>query len=99
MENVIIGSLITVTVNLTTQNPNLAATGVIVLQDNGSTIATQPLAPLLLMGNNVSGTVFTLQSSVLGLGLHNLIVYYAGDINFPATSFTSSNLDKNIIPA
>jgi hypothetical protein len=96
--NILIGNPITVTVHITAPSgPALLATGVAVLQDNGITIGTQEIIPLPLVGPNVSGTVFTLDSTTLGIGLHDLVVYYAGDGNFPATSFTSSELQKNIV--
>lgn len=98
MVDILIGNPITVTVNLATPSvPILLATGIVVLQDNGVTIGTQAIVPLPSIGPNVSGTVFMLDSTVLGVGMHELIVYYAGDSNFPATSFTSSDLQKNIV--
>lgn len=99
MVYVLIGTPITITVNISTPgtNPVIVATGIVVLQDNGITVGTQELVALPLVGDNVSGTVFTLDSELLGLGTHNFIVYYAGDANFPATSFTSTELDKTIV--
>lgn len=89
MSVIIIGNPITITAHIISFNPNIMPSGVVVLKHNGKTIGVERI---------VSGSVsFILQSSVLGIGIHNFITYYAGDDNFSASS--SAVITKNIVAA
>ncbi len=85
---IVIGEPIVVNVHIFSSRLNVYATGAIILKDNNKTIATKYL-------NSLGSITFSLKSDELGIGIHELIVYYAGDKNFAAS--ISDVMIRNIV--
>jgi hypothetical protein len=88
MMNVALGEPIIIRTAVLEPGSLLVPTGTVILRNGKNTIA---IARLDDMGN----VVFTISSNILGVGIHEVVVFYAGDRNCAPTS--SNILEVNVL--
>jgi hypothetical protein len=75
---IVLGDPVIITVYVISTNPSKIATGAVVLKKDKQTLGTKHL--------DATGAVkFVISSKLLGVGVHEMIAYHAGDKNFAAT--------------